>query len=374
MDRRLSKDSPISRTVAFLARTVAFLALLAASARAYGQTEADKKQAQTLQVTGVRLMDRGDNRAALDKFEAAFRLFPSPKILFNMGKAHHALGQEVEAVGDLERFLDEAPYAPKESRDEAERLVAALHPKLSYLDLVTDDVGSLISVDGHQIGAAPLPRPLVVPPGAHEVRFDKPGMTAETRTVSPVAGQKLRVYVKLAPVANAPAPAPPTPVPATAPAGPTSPPAAVSPAVAKAVAAPQPPGAPAGAAGYPWQLKAAWISGGAGVLLLAGGITAQVLSASKNADFNNVTTASPNGQCNKNLPNDGGGPCQGLLSSANARFTLAVVGYVASGLALAGSLVFYLTAPARTAGNAAAVACLPSGESSGLSCALTMRF
>jgi hypothetical protein len=363
MDRRLSKVSPISRTLVFVV-------LLVTAARAFAQTDADKKQAQALQVAGVRLMDHGDNRAALEKFEAAFRLFPSPKILFNMGKAHHALGQDVEAVTALERFLDEAPYAPKESRDEAAHLVESLHPKLSYLDLVTDDVGSRISIDGREIGVAPLARSAVVAPGAHEVRFDKTGMTAETRSISPVAGQKLRIFVKLTPESSrAPVVAALPPAPATAPASPATAPVAESPPPTTPGTAPSP-------NGYPWQLKTAWISGGAGVLFLAGGVTAQLLSASKNSDFNNVTTApSPNGQCNKNLPNAGGGPCQGLLDSANSRLTVAVVGYVVSGLALAGAVVFYLIAPpAVAAGHASAVACLPSAQSPGLSCALTMRF
>ncbi len=366
MDRRRSTGSPIFRAAAFLV-------LLAAASRATGQTDADKKQAQALQTAGIRLMTHGDDRGALDKFEAAFRLFPSPKILFNMGKAKNGLGQAAEAVNDLERFLDEAPYAPKESRDEAERLIGSLRPKLSYLDLATDDVGSRIAVDGREIGAAPLARPLAVEPGPHEVHFDKPGMTAETRSVAPVAGQKLRVYVKLTPAPSE------TPAPSVASARAIAAPAppAIVPAASPSLANGEPPaGVPMATTQRPWQLNAAWIAGGAGVLFLATGITAQILGSSKNADFNDVTNApSPNGQCNKTLPNAGGGPCQGLLDAANTRSTVAVIGYVASGVALAGALVFYLTAPSSTpSGHNPGVACLPSVEAPGMSCLLTMTF
>jgi PEGA domain len=374
MNRRVSKGSRIFRTVVFWV-------LLIAATQASAQTDTDKKQAQALQVAGVHLMDRGDNRGALEKFEAAFRLVPSPKILFNMGKAHHALGHEVEAVTALERFLDEAPYAPKESRDAAERLVQSLHPKLSYLDLVTDEVGSLISIDGHEIGTVPLSRPIVIAPGTHEVRFEKPGMTAEKRSVSPVAGQKLRVFVKLTPTSDAtPTVAtPPPPVVSTEPVTQSIPAASASSPITNPATRPsEAGGAPTGPAGYPWQLKAAWISAGTGVLFLAGAVTAQVLRASKNSDFNSamgvVTPANPKGECNVNQPMAGGGPCQGLLDAANSRFTIAVVGYVASGLALTGALVFYLVAPSSASGHEAAASCLPSGEPSGLSCALTLRF
>jgi hypothetical protein len=364
MDRQVSRGSRISNAI-----TLGLLLVLVAS-EAEAQTNAEKNEAQALQVAGVHLMERGDNEAALEKFEAAFRLFPSPKILFNMGRAHHALGQQVEALEAFERFLDEAPYAPKESRAEAVRAVESLRPKLSFLEVGAEDADCKISVDGREVGTSPLPRPLAVMPGAHEVRFEKAGMIAETRSVSPVPGQKLRVFVKLSPI-PAPATAPP-PVVATA--APPPPPrgseAATNSAPEAVSTTPEP-------AGRPWQLTAAWISGGAAVAFLAAGITAQILSSSKNAQFNAVTDApnGPGGECTQAQPDDGGGACPGLLSQAKTRQTLAIVGYVASGVALAGALVFYLQIPSRAdAGSAAALACLPSGEARGVACALTLRY
>ena len=182
--------------------------LLLAATTARAQSEADKKRAISLQTEGVKLMQRGDNPGALAKFEEAYRLVASPKILFNMGRAHAEMGDEVKALAEFERFLDEAPYAPKESRDDAARRVEALRPKLSYLDIQTDDVGASISVDGQPAGVAPLGRPVVVKPGAHEVRTEKPDMTTDVRTVSPIAGQKVRVVVKLVPAFH-PVPAAP---------------------------------------------------------------------------------------------------------------------------------------------------------------------
>ena len=140
---------------------IGFVLALLVSATAFGQSDAAKKRAQALQVEGLGLLQKGDSRAALQKFDEAFRLVPSPKILFNRGKAHRALGEDVAALADFERFLDEAPYAPKESRVEAERAVQALRPKLAYLEIQVEDVGSTVSVDGGEIGAAPLPRPVV---------------------------------------------------------------------------------------------------------------------------------------------------------------------------------------------------------------------
>jgi hypothetical protein len=358
---------------------IGFVLVLLVSANALGQSDAAKKRAQALQVEGLGLLQKGDNRAALQKFDDAFRLVPSPKILFNRGKAHRALGEDVAALADFERFLDEAPYAPKESRVEAERAVQALRPKLAYLEIQVEDVGSTVSVDGAEIGAAPLPRPVVVAPGTHEVRVVKSGTNDDVRSVSPIAGQKLRVVVKLTvTVASAPAPVAPaattgTPTPAPSPVPAAAAPAATPTTVVEVTGGQRP--APRGSE-RPWQITAAWVSAGAGVLFLGAGITAQVLASAKYDEFNDVHTApapAPEGKCNMTLPASGGGPCQGLLDAAEQRQKLAIAGYVAAGVTLAGALIFYLAAPSSSAGHDVAAACSPN-QLTGVSCALTLRF
>ena len=355
---------------------IGFVLVLLVSANALGQSDAAKKRAQALQVEGLGLLQKGDSRAALQKFDDAFRLVPSPKILFNRGKAHRALGEDVAALADFERFLDEAPYAPKESRVEAERAVQALRPKLAYLEIQVEDVGSTVSVDGAEIGAAPLPRPVVVAPGTHEVRVVKSGTNDDVRSVSPIAGQKLRVVVKLTvTVASAPAPvapaattAPPTPAPSPVPAAAAP---AATPTTAVVVTGGQQP-APRGSE-RPWQITAAWVSAGAGVVFLGAGITAQVLTSAKYDEFNDVDAPNASGECNRTVPASGGGRCQELLDAAELRQKLAIVGYAAAGVTLAGSLIFYLAAPSSSAGHDVAAACSPD-QLTGVSCALTLRF
>ena len=290
-----------------------------------------------------------------------------------MGRAHFALHEEVEALTAFERFLDESPYAPKESREEAERVVTQLRPRLSYLDLQIDDNGSKISVDGHEIGTAPLARPVVVTPGAHEVRVEKTGLVTSTQTVSPVPGQKLRMVVRL----SAPAEAAPPPVtPAAAPTAPgvtaVPPPQTGGSNVAAVVSAPPSAEAPQG---HTWHTTAAWISAGAAAAFLVGGITAQALSSSKNGDFNSHVNPTTNLQCNQAIAGDGGPSCVTLLDAANSRHTLAIAGFVASGVAVAAALTFYLTTPADGGSrHAMAALCLPNAQTGGASCSLSLTF
>ncbi|HEY7372656.1 MAG TPA: tetratricopeptide repeat protein [Polyangia bacterium] len=362
------------------ARIVALvlLSVVAAPLAARAEQSPTEKQAQALQVEGLRLMQKGENRRALEKFEEAYRLVPSPRILFNRGKAHHALGDDVEALADFERYLDEAPCAPKESRDEATRVIEKLRPKLAYIEVQTDDAGSEITIDLRGVGTAPLARPVVVTRGQHEIRVVKPGMNDEVRSVSVIPGQKLRVVIKLAPTAEK-APAAASPPVAAAP-GPTASALATSPAGAEptpattSVAKQAEPPAPAVSGGRPWQITAGWVAAGAGALFLGGGITAQVMASSKYDAFNAVTNA-PNrtGQCNRMAADNGGGPCTGLLDAGDKRRLFAIVGYVAAGAAAATSVALFLTAPSQsTSRRDVAAACSPNPA--GVSCALELSF
>ena len=373
MNRRASK-----RSLIFNACVAAVLVLLSA-APASAQSAADKKRAQELQVAGVRLLDQGDNRGALKKFEEAIRIFPSPKILFNMGRAHAAMGSDVEAVNEFERFLDEAPYAPKQSRDEAEKIVQGLRPRLSYVEIGTDDVGSRISVDGREVGLAPLARPLAISPGAHELRVEKADMLTETRSVSPVAGQKVRVFVKLRPLAASKpvvvAPPPPPPPPTGRGDG--------SPA-RDGTDTPQPPPPPEQIHAPDVELAASggsgsgrrslkWIAWGAALAGGGIGVYGTLRNSSLVKDFDSgcgfvdgVATGAPPG-------NKAPAQCVSLKNQYESAARLGIAGFIGAGVLAAAGVVLWATESSPREGHTTLAACVP-GVSAALAPSMTCAF
>ncbi len=351
--------------------------VLVAAGEARAQSAADKKRAQELQKAGVHLLEQGDSRGALKDFEEAIRLFPSPKILFNMGLAHKALGREVDAVNDFERFLDEAPYAPKQSRDEAERIIGEIRPRLSYVEIGTDDVGSHISIDGHEVGVAPLPRPLAVAPGAHEVRLEKTDMRSESRSVSPVPGQKLRIFVKLRPVAEihpvAATPHPPVAAdPALAPPPPPPPPKEVVTPVRLREADDIPPataGPGAGRRAIKWVAWSAALAG-AGV-----GIYGTLHNSSLVSDFDTGC-----GLSHGAVMTDGSGrktqsQCQDLKTQYESAGRLGLIGFIGAGALAAAGFVFWATEPSATTSQLTLTSCVPAvGGALGPSVVCALRF
>src|SRR6478672_11971851 len=68
----------------------------------------EKQQARMLLSQGNQLFEKGDLRAALADFRAAYALYPSPKLLVNAAAAERELGDLPGAATDLRHFLDDA--------------------------------------------------------------------------------------------------------------------------------------------------------------------------------------------------------------------------------------------------------------------------
>jgi hypothetical protein len=83
-----------------------------------------KRAAQEHLDRGNELFTHDRFQPALDEFQAAFALFPSPKLRFNLGQCERALGHGPAAAEQFKRFLDEAADVSPALRAEAERYLA----------------------------------------------------------------------------------------------------------------------------------------------------------------------------------------------------------------------------------------------------------
>ena len=92
-----------------------------------------KAQAQGLLTAGSALYEKGDYAGALEKFNAAYAAFPSPKLMFNIGQANRDLSRPVEALEALEKFLASDTNASPETTAEARNAVAELREKLGQI-------------------------------------------------------------------------------------------------------------------------------------------------------------------------------------------------------------------------------------------------
>jgi tetratricopeptide (TPR) repeat protein len=178
--------------------TAAAFVLLATLAQAPPLPPADspaKTQAQALLSEGTALYARGDYTAALAKFEAAYSVYPSPKLQFNIAQADRALGRPVEAVEAFESFLAQVPDASLDLRSEASQAVAELRAKLGRLNIQCPTRDAAVAIDGKVVGITPFARPIWVSPGRHQVAIRHAGYSPIT--VTAVAGETQTIVVEV---------------------------------------------------------------------------------------------------------------------------------------------------------------------------------
>jgi tetratricopeptide (TPR) repeat protein len=112
-----------------------------------GQTPDQNAEVEKLFAEGASLYKAGKYRPAIDKFEAAYALFPEPNLLYNMARAH-------EALGDIDQAIVKFTLCTTNPRstDELKQKAAA---KLAVLTAARA-----------QGAAAPTPTPTPTPPPA----------------------------------------------------------------------------------------------------------------------------------------------------------------------------------------------------------------
>src|SRR2546429_3454963 len=97
---------------------LAFAVLVASAplaASAQPAAESQKLLAARLLDEGVARFDAGDYASALEKFQAAYEAYPSPKIFLNLGEALRRLHRDPAAADAYDRFLTETATAPEVS-------------------------------------------------------------------------------------------------------------------------------------------------------------------------------------------------------------------------------------------------------------------
>ena len=190
-----------------------FVALLAQAAPSPSADAHAKEKAQALLKEGSALYKQADFAAALEKFQAAYALYASPKLQFNIAQADRELGRTVEAVEAFEIFLVQAPDAAPEIVTEARQSVAELKPKLAQLRIEAA-AGAQVDVDTRAVGVTPLARIVWVLPGRHRVAIKHPNYVSAAVDVTVVTGEIRTIAPKLlraGEVAPAPTPAPTPP-------------------------------------------------------------------------------------------------------------------------------------------------------------------
>jgi hypothetical protein len=292
-------------------------------ARASGD---DVAAAQLLFDEGRRRMAKGDYANACPKLAESQRLSPGVGTEFNLADCWEHVGKLASSWAAFLEVADLTHRRGEAEREQAARQRAdALAPRLGRLSIEVPALRRIADLevrrDGELVRDALWGIAVPVDAGDHRVEARASGRRPWSAVVHTQDGQTASVTVP----DLAPAPPPVDTVERASVVPPPSPPPPLPP--------PPPPPLPGG------DHTAAFIVMGAGVVLTGVGIAGVVEHGAQVSDYNNDPTCPPISASTRSAH------CSDYVNAASTWNTVAVVGFVAGGLALIGGVTLWLASP-----------------------------
>jgi hypothetical protein len=182
---------------------------------------ASRITARKLGAEAIALFDKGEYAVALEKFELANQLVPSPTLALRAARCLVKLGRLVEAS---ERYTEatrmkldaSAQLVQRKAQVEALKEREKLTPRIPSLEVVIEGPqgkGVTVTLDGKTLSPALLGQKQPVDPGKHELEAQRAD-TKVRREVELAEGEEARLALKLPPLpVPPPPPVPPSPLP-----------------------------------------------------------------------------------------------------------------------------------------------------------------
>jgi len=160
---------------------------------AYSQEDA-KEAARARLHDGAQLLNQGEYASALRVFQQAYDLVPSPKIQFNFGLAYIGLGRHAEALRAFETFVRDASNVAPATLEDAKHQIESLRGRVGTVEVLASSPGLEVTIDGHSHGRTPLAKPVYVDPGPHQLLVERDGVPV-IQNFSVQAGSKITLRV-----------------------------------------------------------------------------------------------------------------------------------------------------------------------------------
>ncbi|MFH2007889.1 MAG: hypothetical protein ABI333_15000 [bacterium] len=161
-------------------------------------------KAKVLFKEGIKAFDEGYYTTAVEKFKAAYELYPSAKIHTRIALCYKWLGNMLKALEHYEIFLKKFPKDPPKDGDKAlrKRVINVEIPKLLAVIgqlriTISGPAGTDIRIDGKPIGEAPLDRVIRLMPGPVAISATAKGYYAWKKDLMLKRKQSLVVEILL---------------------------------------------------------------------------------------------------------------------------------------------------------------------------------
>jgi hypothetical protein len=198
MMRKLRARSLLCLSLSCLCVLSSSLASAAPPAHPSSDDDATVAMARERFKEGVNYFDQKQYDKARAAFLQAYALKKHPAVLLNLAQSELRSGHEADAAKHFAAYLRESKDASDAERQAAEAGLTAAKVVVAEIEVSVAERGSEIYVDDSLEGSSPLPGPVYVTPGSHTVEARKDGKTASTQ-VNAIAGKHLEADLEFAP-------------------------------------------------------------------------------------------------------------------------------------------------------------------------------
>lgn len=187
------------RPTLLLATAVLLAGSAPASAKGPKKPTAEQKEADRHFKAGVALFKEGKFKEALAEFERAYEIAPHPLVLYNIAGCHRELSSYGEAIKFYERFLKEGKgQVPAGRLTAAQTELDGILARIARVTVVIQGPPyATLVLDGEALGTMPVPMPLVLPPGEHQLVARADGYIDAKRTLRVASGDEAEISLTL---------------------------------------------------------------------------------------------------------------------------------------------------------------------------------
>jgi PEGA domain-containing protein len=179
-----------------------FAALVVGHASARAETapitDAQRAEAAERFDHAMRLLDEGDDAAAVAELRRVDEIAPHPRVLYDLGLAYAALNRPVDAVATLDRLLAAPGALPADNLTRARGIRSEQARRVATLEITTN-VPANIEVDGIDVGRTPLAKPVAIAAGTRLVAALSAGYLPARREITVAGETAQRLELELAP-------------------------------------------------------------------------------------------------------------------------------------------------------------------------------
>ncbi len=163
---------------------------------AQGVSEESQRTAESLFYEGNAFLLKSASVSALERYEAALKLWDHPAIHYNMALALLYLERPLELHAHLTAALkyDEGPL-DKDMLERARMLKSLVEKQLVRVEITCDVEGAVVRMDGRYLFTAPGRFEEWGRPGSRVITVFKEGVASNDRLRSPSAGEELKLHI-----------------------------------------------------------------------------------------------------------------------------------------------------------------------------------